>query len=52
MILQVHTVIDIVTVNDTSYPSVMLNFNPIVEVTTHALPTFNPLNVLEVRYVQ
>ena len=47
-ITSVYKFSDIVTMNGTSYPSVTLNFNPIVEVTTHAWPTFNPLNVLQV----
>ena len=32
------------------YPTVNLNFNPIVKVTTHALPSFQPLEVLQVSF--
>ena len=33
-----------------TYPTVALYFNPTVEVTTHAMPLFNPLDVLQVGY--
>ena len=33
-----------------TFPTVALYFNPTVEVTTHAMPMFNPLDVLQVGY--
>ena len=33
-------------------PTIYLAFDPHVEVTTHALPTFQPLEVLQVRQVK
>ena len=49
-ITSVYKFSDIVTVNGATYPMVTLNFNSIVEVITHALPTFNALTVLQVCY--
>ena len=39
---------NMLTFNDVTLPAVTLHFNPVVEVTTHALPKFNPLDVLQV----
>ena len=38
------------TVDGHSYPTVNFNFNPIVKVITHALPSFQPLEVLQVGF--
>jgi hypothetical protein len=44
----VYKLANMMTIKGVTYPAIILNFNPMVEVITHALPIFNPLDVLQV----